>query len=123
MEQAVSAQDPTPLVTQPLGLGPVQGNAANLKPILPQFIAAASPESQTVPYYPGLDYGIGVDTPSGTALNVAVTGDPSPIKDAGGSILDYYMNEVTSEEDLHTALGISAWRQRWLRLVQSVRPL
>jgi hypothetical protein len=38
---------------------------------------------------------------------VAVTGDPSQIQGAGGQIFDYTMNELTSEEDLQTALSIS----------------
>jgi hypothetical protein len=92
----------------PQRLRAVQTNAAKLKLVLPPFIMDAAPASLPVPYFDGLDYGIGVDTPSATALNVAVTGDPSEIPHAGGAIVDYYMNELTSEEDLQTALGVSA---------------
>ena len=84
-----------------------QANATILEPALPQFIIDAVPESRTVPYFNGLDYGVGVDTPSGTALNVAATGIPSQIPNAGGPIFTYTMSELTSEEDLQTALGIS----------------
>ena len=67
----------------------------------------ASPASRNVPYSEGLDYGVGIDSPSGTALNVAATGNPSQIPNAGGQVFDYTMNELTSEEDLQTALSIS----------------
>jgi hypothetical protein len=67
----------------------------------------SSPKSRTIPYFPGLDYGVGIDSPSGTALNVAATGEPATIQDAGGSAVAYTMNMLTSEEDLHTAMGIS----------------
>jgi hypothetical protein len=61
-----------------------------------------------VPYHYGLTYGVGVDTPSGEARNIAVTGAPSQIEDAKGDIITFAMNEVTTVEDLHTELGISA---------------
>ena len=67
-----------------------------------------TPRSVTIPYFDGLDYGIGVDTPSGAALNVAVTGDPTEIIHTGGQSYDYSMTSITSEDDLQTALGISA---------------
>src|SRR5436305_3053934 len=63
---------------------------------------------QTVPYREGMDYGVGVDTPSGAMCNVAVEGAPTEISNAPGSILSYSMQQVTSEEDLQTQLGISA---------------
>jgi len=82
-------------------------NAAKLKPTLPRFVMDASPVSRTIPYFDGLDYGIGIDSPGGTAMNLAVTGEPSQIPNAGGGAVAYTMNELTSEEDLQTALGIS----------------
>lgn len=102
--------DPLPVRPRPVAppwLQAVQTNAAKLKPSLPQFITEASPASRTIPYFDGLDYGIGVDSPSGTAMNVAVTGEPSQIPNAGGAAVAYTMNELTSEEDLQTAMGIS----------------
>ncbi len=62
----------------------------------------------TVPYHYGLVYGVGVDTPSGEARNIAATGESSEIRNATGDTIDFYMNEITSVEDLHTELGISA---------------
>jgi hypothetical protein len=67
----------------------------------------AAPISRTIQYVQGLDYGVGLDSPSGTAMNVAVTGSPSQIPNAGGGDVIYTMNELTSEEDIQTALGIS----------------
>ena len=96
-----------PIGGTPLWLQTVQANAAKLRPARPQFVTQASPASRSVPYSEGLDYGVGIDSPSGTALNVAVTGDPSQIPNAGGQVFDYMMNELTSEEDLQTALSIS----------------
>ena len=102
--------DPSPIRLRPVAptwLQTVQTNAAKLKPAMPQFVTEASPTSRTIPYFDGLDYGIGIDSPSGTAMNVAVTGEPSQIPNAGGGAVAYMMNELTSEEDLQTALGIS----------------
>lgn len=109
---AAPASPPLRVPFNPVGVVPpwlrtVQAKAAKLKPALPQFVMQASPASRAVSYFEGLDYGVGIDTPSGTVLNVAVTGDPSQILGAGGQIFDYTMNELTSEEDLQTALSIS----------------
>ncbi len=85
----------------------VRLNAARVVPARPRFVMDAAPTSRTVPYMRGLDYGVGLDSPSGTAMNVAVTGSPSQIPNAGGSVVMYTMNELTSEEDLQTSLGVS----------------
>jgi hypothetical protein len=85
----------------------VQAKSAIFKSKAPKMVLDAAPASRTVPYFYGLDYGVGVDSPSGTALNVAATGTPSQIPLAGGDTLSYTMNEITSEEDLQTALGLS----------------
>jgi hypothetical protein len=64
--------------------------------------------STTVPYHAGLTYGVGVDTPSGEARNIAVTGIPNAIPNAVGDIVSFSMMQIETVEDLHTALGISA---------------
>ncbi len=64
--------------------------------------------ARTIPYLPGVDYGIGIDSPSGSAMNAGVTGAPSSIPLSSGEQLTYSLVEITSEEDLQTALGISA---------------
>ncbi len=64
--------------------------------------------STSVGYYIGQDYGVGIDTPSGEARNVAVTGTATMIPNAGGNIVSYSMTEVSEVEDLKTALNISA---------------
>jgi len=61
-----------------------------------------------IEYHEGLTYGVGVDTASGDARNIAVTGTPSTILDAHGSTISFYIRQVTSVEDLETHLGISA---------------
>jgi hypothetical protein len=63
---------------------------------------------QLVPYREGMEYGIGLDTPSADARNTAVAGDPTSIPNAAGSIVQFELSEVSSDEDLQTALGISA---------------
>jgi hypothetical protein len=64
--------------------------------------------SATVQFVNGFTYCVGVDTPSGEARNIAATGSPSPVPGAGGDIVAFSMTEVSTVEDLHTALGISA---------------
>src|SRR5215211_1757754 len=64
--------------------------------------------SMTVPTMPGMDFGVGVDTASGEARNVAATGDPSTIPGAGGSIVSFSMMQVSTVEDLMSSLNISA---------------
>ena len=61
-----------------------------------------------VPYRSGMEYGIGVDSPSGNTRNVGVIGTPTVVPNAGGSIVDYELTQVTSDEDLQTSLGVSA---------------
>ena len=77
-------------------------------PTLPVFIRQAAPTSVTVPYFPGVDYGVGIDSPSGSARNVAVTGLPTSIPNAAGTSYNYFMDSLNTMEDLQTALGISA---------------
>jgi hypothetical protein len=64
--------------------------------------------SSTVPYQEGLVFGVGVDTPSGDARSIAVTGSPNAIPQAPGPEITFTMTEVTSVEDLTKTLGISA---------------
>lgn len=64
--------------------------------------------STTVAYHSGLTYGVGVDTPSGEARNIATTGTPNPIPNASGDIISFSMMQIETVEDLHTSLGISA---------------
>src|SRR5580704_4707438 len=68
-----------PAGVPPAAPGTVPTTTAAFKPAGPEFVMAASPASRTVLYFEGLDYGVGIDTPSGTAMNVAVTGSPSQI--------------------------------------------
>ena len=64
--------------------------------------------STTVAFVGGFTYAVGVDTPSGEARNIAASGTPSGVPEADGIIVSFTMTEVSSVEDLHTALGISA---------------
>jgi PASTA domain len=64
--------------------------------------------STTIAYHPGLTYGVGVDTPSGEARNIAATGTPNTIVNTDGDIILFSMTQIDTVEDLHTALGISA---------------
>ena len=59
-------------------------------------------------YRKGMDYGVGIDSPSGEARNNGILGTPTNIPNAGGSIIEYELTEVSSDEDLQTSLGISA---------------
>ncbi len=61
-----------------------------------------------IPYREGMEYGMGVDSPSGDSRNLGVLGDPTSIPNAGGSIVQYELTQVSSDEDLQTSLGISA---------------
>lgn len=62
----------------------------------------------TVEYKQGMDYGVGIDTPSADARNSCVAGDPSEIHGAAGDTVTFQMTEVTSIEDIQSALGITA---------------
>ncbi|MBV9509768.1 MAG: PASTA domain-containing protein [Caulobacteraceae bacterium] len=100
---------PTPVHIGPLPVRPVPVSKRSSLIRTPRLaMDAISVGAQTVSYRPGLDYGVGVDTPSGNAANVAVTGSPSTIPLAAGETLNYTMTQVSTEEDLQTALGISA---------------
>ena len=59
-------------------------------------------------YRRGMDYGIGIDLPSGDSRNVGVLGDITSIPNATGSIVTFNLTQVTSDEDLQTSLGVSA---------------
>ena len=65
-------------------------------PTLPVFIRQAAPTSVTVPYFPGVDYGVGIDSPSGSARNVAVTGLPTSIPNAAGPAYNYFMDSLNT---------------------------
>lgn len=64
--------------------------------------------SVEIPFVNGMDFGTGVDTPSGSALNVAVVGTPSTVPGFDGSTTTFRMERVESFEDLLTSLGVSA---------------
>ena len=59
-------------------------------------------------YRKGMDYGVGIDSPSGASRNVGVLGDVTSIPNAGGAIITFNMSQVSSDEELQTALGVSA---------------
>jgi hypothetical protein len=83
---------------------------SRVKPFLKVPIHAfenTSPAARTVQYFTGVDYGVGVNTPSASAANVAVTGTPTLIPMADGETVSYTMTEISTEEDLQTALGLS----------------
>ncbi len=61
-----------------------------------------------IPYRQGMEYGIGLDSPSGDTRNVGVLGTPTTIPNAGGSIVSFELSQISSDEDLQTSLGISA---------------
>ncbi|MFI6594775.1 PASTA domain-containing protein [Nonomuraea sp. NPDC050536] len=61
-----------------------------------------------IPYQGGMDYGVGIDTPSGNKKALAAMGEPNEVQGAAGSILTYSMQLLKTEEDLQTHLGISA---------------
>lgn len=61
-----------------------------------------------IPYRQGMEFGIGVDTPSGDSRNVGVLGEPTSIPNASGSIVTFAVKQVSSDEDLQTSLGVSA---------------
>jgi len=61
-----------------------------------------------IPYSEGMDYGVGLDSPSGGTRNNGVQGAPTSIPNAGGMIVEYGLTEVSSDEDLQTSLGVSA---------------
>ncbi len=58
-------------------------------------------------YRPGMEYGVGIDTPSGKSRNAAVLGSPTSIPNASGSIVNFSLSQVTSDEDLQRSLGVS----------------
>ena len=68
----------------------------------------ASPSSREVPYYHGLTYGIGVDSPSGAAMNTVATGAPTTVPNGGGQTMSFTFTEVSHQEDLMSHLGVSA---------------
>jgi len=55
-----------------------------------------------------MDYGVGIDSPSGKSRNVGVLGDITNIPNATGSIVTFNLSQVTSDEDLQKSLGVSA---------------
>jgi hypothetical protein len=62
----------------------------------------------TVGYVAGYTYGVGVDTASGDARNMAATGAPAEVPQAGGDVVTYQMFEVDTFSQMTTSLGISA---------------
>ncbi|MDQ1419844.1 MAG: hypothetical protein QOJ52_1806, partial [Acidimicrobiaceae bacterium] len=61
-----------------------------------------------VPYTEGMEYGMGLDSPHGKSLNLGVLGDASSIPNASGDVVTFELTQVSSDEDLQTALGVSA---------------
>ncbi len=64
--------------------------------------------SNTVVYQLGYDYLVGVNTPGGDARNVAATGTPTTIQNAGGDTISFSMTQVNTMVDIETSLGIDA---------------
>ena len=58
-------------------------------------------------YRPGMDYGVGVDSASGDSRSVGVLGEQSSIPNATGSIVSFSLTQVTCDDDLQKALGVS----------------
>lgn len=58
-------------------------------------------------YRPGMDYGVGVDSASGDSRSVGVLGEQSSIPNATGSIVTFSLAQVTCDDDLQKALGVS----------------
>ena len=56
----------------------------------------------------GMDFGVGIDSPSGAAMGVAATGPATDIPGFTGEILDYSLVIISTEEELQSALKISA---------------
>ncbi len=54
---------------------------------------------QLVPYREGMDYGVGLDTPSADARNTAVAGHPPSIPNAASSIVQVELSRVSSDEE------------------------
>lgn len=62
----------------------------------------------TVGYMNGYTYGVGVDSASGDARNMAASGAPATVPQAGGDVVTYQMTEIESFSQMTTSLGISA---------------
>jgi hypothetical protein len=100
----------TPPSIQPQPTHPQPGRT-HVQPMvrLPKAVALTDAvAARTIPYQSGMDYGVGVDSPSGSAMNVAATGSPTSIPLSSGEQLSYSLVEISTEEELQTALGISA---------------
>lgn len=63
---------------------------------------------ELVPYRQGMDYGVGIDTPSGDARNAGVVFETTEIEGAGGSIVTFSLSRIETDEDLQESLGLSA---------------
>ena len=61
----------------------------------------------TVPHLPTYNFGVGVDALSGSAMNLAVTANPSPPLQAGGGNQTIEVARVSSTQDLQQKLGIN----------------
>ena len=109
---APSAVDAELLTWRPPPLPPVLTPLQRIRQNAKQFIHPlpldASPTSREVPYYHGLTYGIGVDSPSGTAMNMVATGTPNAVSNGNGQTMSFTWTEVKTQEDLMSHLGISA---------------
>lgn len=60
------------------------------------------------PYRRGMEFGIGIDSPSADSRNVGVIGEATSIPNASGSLVSFNLTQITSDDDLQTSLGLSA---------------
>lgn len=59
-----------------------------------------------VPHVRGYDFGVGVDRLSGSPMNLAVAGTPTPPLHASGATQSFEVSRVSSTHDLQKSLGI-----------------
>jgi len=60
------------------------------------------------PYRRGMEFGIGIDSPSADSRNVGVIGEATSIPNASGSLVSFNLTQISSDDDLQTSLGLSA---------------
>jgi hypothetical protein len=61
-----------------------------------------------VPYRHGYEYGMGVDSASGSPMGCAIVGTPTNVRDAPGGSGSFLFTRVETTSDLEEHLGISA---------------
>ncbi|TIT17825.1 MAG: hypothetical protein E5W70_31225 [Mesorhizobium sp.] len=58
-------------------------------------------------YHEGMDYGIGLDSPSADTRNVGVSGEVTTVPNASGSVVSFEMMQISTDEDMQESLGVS----------------